>query len=57
MNETLLIKPSICIPIYKSELNKFEIISIKSHIFKLLPFPIKSHEFTRTKAKKPGRAY
>ena len=35
MSEKLLIKPSICIPIYKSELNKFEIISIKSHIFKL----------------------
>ena len=33
------IKPSVCIPIYKSELNKFEIISIKSHIFKL-----KSHD-------------
>ena len=29
------LKPSVCIPIYKSELNKFEIISIKSHIFKL----------------------
>ena len=29
------LKPYVCIPIYKSELNKFEIISIKSHIFKL----------------------
>ena len=35
MGKDQKIKPSVCIPIYKSELNKFEIISIKSHIFKL----------------------
>ena len=35
MRKDLNLKPSVCIPIYKSELNKFEIISIKSHIFKL----------------------
>ena len=35
MSKSLYVKPSVCIPIYKSELNKYEIISIKSHIFKL----------------------
>ena len=35
MSKVQKLKPSVCIPIYKSELNKFEIISIKSHIFKL----------------------
>ena len=33
------IKPVVCIPIYKSELSEYELISIKSHIFKL-----KSHD-------------
>ena len=35
MRKDQKLKPSVCIPIYKSELNEFEIISIKSHIFKL----------------------
>ncbi len=35
MNEKIFINPSVCIPIYKSDLNEYEIISIKSHIFKL----------------------
>ena len=35
MRKDQKLKPSVCIPIYKSELNKFEIISIKSHLFKL----------------------
>lgn len=33
------IHPVVCIPIYKSDLSKYELISIKSHIFKL-----KSHD-------------
>jgi len=35
MQKNLLINPSVCIPVYKSDFNEFEIISIKSHIFKL----------------------
>ena len=35
MKKNLFIKPLVCIPIYKSEFNKFEIMSIKSHIIKL----------------------
>lgn len=35
VDKNLFINPSVCIPIYKSDFNEFEIISIKSHIFKL----------------------
>ena len=35
MNSLKFIKPAVCIPIHTSNLNKYELISIKSHIFKL----------------------
>lgn len=35
MPKSEIIKPAVCIPIHTSNLNKYEIISIKSHIFKL----------------------
>ena len=35
MNAMKFINPVVCIPIHTSKLNKYELISIKSHIFKL----------------------
>ena len=35
MDPLKVINPVVCIPIHTSSLNEFEIISIKSHIFKL----------------------
>ena len=35
MDTIKVIKPVVCIPIHTSKLNKYEIISIKSHVNKL----------------------
>jgi len=35
MNSQKTIRPAVCIPIHTSKLNKYEIISIRSHVYKL----------------------
>ncbi len=40
MNNLKFINPVVCIPVHTSKLNRYEIISIKSHLFKLKAYDI-----------------